>query len=121
MAVTPSSASTCMIMRAPLIRDPASRWTAGRASGAMSLRVDVLMDGVLRNLLGGSEGDRTFEPNSLGSWCKLAPIPLFCQGFFARPSRHAPYHRDSVAERSGGPDTGGGPLFHARLQHRVAV
>src|SRR5580693_588269 len=69
MPVTPSSASTCMIMRAPLIRAPASGWTPGRASGAMSLRVDVLMDGVLRNLLGVAKAT---ELSSLTAWVRGA-------------------------------------------------
>src|SRR5262249_44842812 len=69
MVVTPSSASTCMIIRAPDMRCPARGCPAGRGWITVSL-----MDS-LRGLEARGNLEGIIEPSSLAVWCKLAPIP----------------------------------------------
>ena len=89
---TPSSASTCMIMRAPLMR-----WPASGCARAVRGWITVSL---MRRLFDARGID---EPSSLARRCKLRADPLFCLSTAPAPRCiprvHASHHRHPAAER----------------------
>src|SRR4029077_12700664 len=74
MVRTASSAITCIIMRAPDMRSPASGWAAGRGWIWVSF-IDALF-GLKRSRSKKVEG--IGERSSLASWGQTCRDPLFC-------------------------------------------
>src|SRR5512139_1354248 len=95
MTSTPSSASTCTIISAPVMDLPASGWPPVPAISKCSFA--AFTAGPLRN-------DAVQE--------RLAA---------ARGPVHASYHLDPAAERSRRAVARRRAVLHPRLQHRVAV
>src|SRR6185437_1706627 len=127
MASTPSSASTCTIIRDPDMVWPASGCPAGRGWVTVSLmrssrnRLAIVRGAGLGRLAGRSAARKTLPSEPLR---RGPPDPLF---WFHPPpiegssDRYASYHRHSAAERGRRPEQGGRALLPPGLQHRVAL
>src|SRR5882672_1429881 len=102
MALTPSSASTCMIISAPLMTWPARACATGLVWLAESVTEESL-----------SVQPRATKLSYSASLQPLDPV--------AAAPRHATHHRHSAAERGGCAGARRRHVFQPRLQHRIAL
>src|ERR1700704_6689624 len=102
MALTPSSASTCMIISAPLMVWPARACATGLAWLAGSVTTESLSVQPVATKLSYSA--------SLQPLNRVSAAP-----------RHATHHRHTAAERSGCAGARRRHVLQPRLQHRIAV
>src|SRR5258706_3301520 len=101
MAFTPSSASTCMIISAPLMVWPARACATGLVRLAESVTVESLSVQPVATKLSYSA---SLQPRN-----RAAAGPL-----------HATHHRHSAAERGGGPGAPRPPVFPPRPPNHKA-